>query len=239
MKIAVVGAIGTYTPADLEHKKESLQAVVRPDTQLDMYCADSGTPYVESALDFYMTEVGVARKIIEVAKKGYDAIVGTAFLDNGLDGARELVDVPVVGPAKVTMYMAATLAHKFAVITAGGALPRHIWAFAKLIGLADRVVAVRTLQCTVADFVRDEEGSVKMLIQMGRRLMDEGAQALVIGCGASTGLAKRVSGELGIPVIDPGVTAVKYAEMLVDLGLTQSRRAFPFNPRVMKMASGG
>ncbi len=56
--------------------------------------------------------------------------------------------------------------------------------------------------------------------------------------GASTGLAKRVSRELGIPVLDPGVTAVKYAEMLVDLGLTQSKRAYPYNPRVMRMLSG-
>jgi len=56
--------------------------------------------------------VAVARKVVEVAHMGYDAVVGTAFLDNGLDAARELVEIPVVGPAKTTMYMAATLAHK-------------------------------------------------------------------------------------------------------------------------------
>jgi len=234
MKLAVVAAIGSYSPADLEHKKQSLRAVLRPDTQLDMYAADSGVPYVESSMDFYMSEVAVARKIVEVARQGYDAIVGSAFLDNGLDAARELVDIPVVGPAKTTLYMAATLAHKFAVITAAGDLPRHIWAFAKVIGVVDRIVGIRTLDCSVDAFLRDEESSVAMMVTMGRRLMDEGAEALVLGCGASTGLAKRVSRELSIPVLDPGVTAVKYAEMLVDLGLSQSKRAYPFNPRVMR-----
>ena len=55
--------------------------------------------------------IAVAQKVVEVAHMGYDAVVGTAFLDNGLDAARELVEIPVVGPAKTTMYMAATLAH--------------------------------------------------------------------------------------------------------------------------------
>ena len=239
MKLAVVAAIGSYTPADLEHKKQSLRAILRPDTQLDMYAADSGVPYVESAMDFYLSEVAVARKVVEVARKGYDAIVGSAFMDNGLDAARELLDIPVVGPAKTTLYMAATLAHKFGVITAAGDLPRHIWAFAKVLGVVDRIVGIQALECKVDEFLRDEEKSVAMIASMGRHLMGEGAQALVLGCGASTGLAKRVSRELGIPVLDPGVTAVKYAEMLVDLGLTQSKRAYPYNPRVMQMLAGG
>ncbi|MGE3538836.1 MAG: aspartate/glutamate racemase family protein [Candidatus Tectimicrobiota bacterium] len=239
MKLAVVAAIGSYTPADLEHKKQSLRVVLRPETQLDMYAADSGVPYVESSMDFYLSEVAVARKIVEVARLGYDAIVGSAFLDNGLDAARELLDIPVVGPAKTTMYMAATLAHRFAVITAAGDLPRHIWAFAKVLGVVDRVVAIPTLPCTVADFLRDESRSVSLMVDMGRQLMDDkGAEAIVLGCGASTGLARRVSQALGIPVLDPGLTAVKYAEMLVDLGLTQSKRAYPYNPRVMHMLAG-
>jgi allantoin racemase len=236
MKLAGIVAIGSYTAADLEHKKQSIQPVLRPDTQLDMYAAASGVPYVESSMDLYFSEVAVARKVVEVARLGYDAIVGTAFLDNGLDAARELVQVPVVGPAKTTLYMAATLANKFAVVTAAGDLPKHIWAVAKVLGVADRVVAIPTLKCTVADFLRDEEGAVAMITSMGHQLMEEqGAEAIVLGCGATTGLASRVARELGIPVLDPGLTAFKYAEMLVDLGLSQSKRAYPYNPRVMQM----
>lgn len=236
MKLAGIVAIGSYTAADLEHKKCSIQTILRPDTQLDMYAAASGVPYVESSMDFYFSEVAVARKIVEVARLGYDAIVGTAFLDNGLDAARELVHVPVVGPAKTTLYMASTLANKFAVVTAAGDLPKHIWALAKVLGVVDRIVAIPTLKCTVADFLRDEESAVAMMTTMGRQLMEEqGAEAIVLGCGATTGLASRVARELGIPVLDPGLTAFKYAEMLVDLGLSQSKRAYPYNPRVMQM----
>lgn len=236
MKIAGVVSIGSYTPDDLERKRQSLRTVLRPETQLDMFAADSGVPYIESSLEFYFSQVAVARKVIEVASMGYDAVVGTAFLDNGLDAARELVDIPVVGPAKTTLYMAATLANKFAVIAAAGDLPKHVWAFAKVLGVVDRLGAIPTLQCTVADFLHDEDNAVAMTVNMGRQLMgNEGAEALVLGCGATTGLAARVADELGIPVLDPGLTAVKYAEMLVDLGLSHSKRAYPSNPRVLRL----
>jgi allantoin racemase len=236
MQLVGVVSIGSYTHADLERKKQSLQTVLRPDTHLDMVAADSGVPYIESSLEFYLSEVAVARKVVEVAQMGYDAVVGTAFLDNGLDAARELVDIPVVGPAKTTLYMAATLANKFAVIMAAGDLAKHVWAFAKVLGVADRIVAIPTLTCTVADFLHDEDNAVAMTITMGRQLMAEhGAEALVLGCGATTGLAARITKALGIPVLDPGLTAVKYAEMLVDLGLSHSKRAYPHNPRVMQL----
>ena len=75
-----------------------------------------------------------------------------------------------------------------------------------------------------------------MMVTMGRQLMEEqGAEALVLGCGSTTGLATRVADELDIPVLDPGLTAMKYAEMLVELGLSHSKRAYPTNPRVVQL----
>jgi allantoin racemase len=201
-----------------------------------MFSASSGVPYIESSVEFYLSEAAVARKCVEIAQLGYDAIAGTAFLDNGLDGARELVDIPVVGPARTTLYLAATLANKFAVIMAGGDLPKHVWAFAKVLGVGDRIVGLPTLACSVTDFLRDESQAVAMLVDMGQKMMDErGAEALVLGCGATTGLASRVAKILGIPVLDPGQTAVKFAEMLVDLGLSHSKKAYPTNERVVKL----
>jgi allantoin racemase len=237
MKLAVVAAIGSYNDADIERKRQHLKRVLQPDTEVDVFTAPSGVPYVEASLDLYMTEVAVARTVVEVAARGYHAVVGTAFLDNGLDAARELVDIPVVGPAKTTLYMAATLANRFGVITAAGDLPKHIWACAKVLGVADRLVAVSALACTVADFLHDEESAVALSVSMGKRLVeDRGAEAIVLGCGATTGLAARMARELGVPVLDPGLIAAKYAEMLVALGLSQSKRAYPFNPRVMQLA---
>ncbi len=239
MRLAVVASIGSYSPADIARKTEHVKQVLARDTEVEMFTAPSGVPYVESSLELYLTQVAVARTVVELAQRGYDAIVGTAFLDNGLDAARELVDIPVVGPAKTTLYMAATLANRFAVIAAAGDLPKHVWACAKVLGLQDRLVGVPTVACTVADFLHDEERAVGLTVAVGKRLVqDQGAEALVLGCGATTGLASRMAQELGVPVLDPGLVAAKYAEMLVALGLSHSKRAYPFNPRVMDLLRG-
>jgi allantoin racemase len=128
------------------------------------------------------------------------------------------------------------LSNRFAVISAAGDLPKHVRAMAKLLGVSDRLVATPALKCTVADLLHDEDNAVAMMIALGRQLIDaQGAEALILGCGATTGLASRVSSALELPVLDPGLTAVKYAEMLVALGLSHSKRAYPYNPRVMQL----
>jgi allantoin racemase len=84
--------------------------------------------------------------------------------------------------------------------------------------------------------LHDEDNAVAMMVTLGRQLLEEqGAEALVLGCGATTGLAARVAQQLAVPVLDPGLTAVKYAEMLVDLGLSHSKRTYPTNLRVMQL----
>lgn len=236
MKLAVVTGIGSYTDADAGRRRAQLQAAARDGTDVDVFSADSGVPYVESTYELHRTEVAVAEKVVELADAGFDAVMGSAFLDNGLDAARELVDIPVVGPAKTTLYLAATLANRFAIIMAAGDLGKHAWARAKLAGVVDRVVAIPTLEVTVAEFFRAPERAADRVAEVGRSTIEEdGAQAIVLGCGATTGLAAALTDRLGVPVLDPGLVALKHAEMLVDLGLSQSKLAYPDNPRVGKL----
>ena len=42
MRLACVVAISGYSPTDLASKRESLKAILRPDTQLDMFAARVG-----------------------------------------------------------------------------------------------------------------------------------------------------------------------------------------------------
>lgn len=236
MRLAVVTGIGSYTAQDAARRRSQLQAAARAGTEVEVFSADSGVPYVESTYELHRTEVAVAEKVVEVADAGFDAVMGSAFLDNGLDAARELVDIPVVGPAKTTLYLAATLANRFAIIVAAGDLGKHAWARAKLAGVVDRVVAIPTLDVTVAEFFREPDRAAAELEAVGRASIDEhGAEALVLGCGATTGLAALVTERLGVPVLDPGLVALKHAEMLVDLGLSQSKLAYPTNERVGKL----
>lgn len=239
VRIAVVTGIGSYTDEDRERRRQALEGSVAAGTELELFAADSGVPYVESSIEIHLSGLAVARQIVELAAEGFDAAVGTAFLDNGLDAARELVDMPVVGPAKTTLYLAATLANQFGIIMAGGDLAKHAWAQAKLCGVVDRVAGIRTLDVTVDRFFREPAAATSATIATGRELVEEhGAQALVLGCGATSGLTSEISEALGVPVLDPVLVALKHAETLVTLGLSQSKLAYPANPRVERLLFG-
>jgi allantoin racemase len=55
-------------------------------------------------------------------------------------------------------------------------------------------------------------------------LLDDRAEAIVLGCAGMTDLAQRLSQAHGIPVIDGVAAAVKLAEGLAALGLRTSKR---------------
>ena len=72
-------------------------------------------------------------------------------------------------------------------------------------------------------------------------LVEDGAEAIVLGCSGMADLAKDISQEIGAPVIDGVGAAVKFVEVLVSLGLETSKvgsLAFPIpKPYLGKLSS--
>ncbi|MCF5273461.1 aspartate/glutamate racemase family protein, partial [Pseudomonas syringae] len=65
---------------------------------------------------------------------------------------------------------------------------------------------------------------IECMAEQARRARDEeGAGAIVLGCGGMADLGRQLSEAIGLPVIDGVAAAVKLAESLVDLGLTTSK----------------
>jgi allantoin racemase len=83
--------------------------------------------------------------------------------------------------------------------------------------------------------VKPEDGKdaiQKRLKSAGKSAVEkDGADIVVIGC-AQLGfeIEKELREELGVPVILPGLVTVKVAEALIDLGLKQSKKAYPTPP---------
>jgi len=44
------------------------------------------------------------------------------------------------------------------------------------------------------------------------------------------GMEKRITNELGVPVVVPGIAALKVCEDLIEMGLAQSKRFFALPP---------
>jgi allantoin racemase len=156
--------------------------------------------------------------------------------DPGLYAARELVNIPVVGPAQASFHLAAMLGHRFSVLTT---LERDISVVEDLIaryGLSNHLASVRALNIEVLDLDEDIEATLQVLIDVGEQAVrQDDAHVIVPGCTGLIGLAPRVQAGLAgrgceVPVLDPPSVALKLAESLVDLGYAHSKRTYPQPP---------
>ena len=80
--------------------------------------------------------------------------------------------------------------------------------------------------------VADPEAMKQATIREGRKAIDEdGADVLVVGCGLMAAIVDALQDELGVPVIHPYAASIKYAEMLVAMGLSHSKKAYMTPPK--------
>jgi Asp/Glu/hydantoin racemase len=89
----------------------------------------------------------------------------------------------------------------------------------------------RPLTLPMGEFYTPDELEEELL-KIARKQVEEGAQALVIACTLISlflkpGALDRLKEELGVMVIDPQPIALKTAEMLACLHLSQSEREYP------------
>ena len=212
-------------------------AAARPDAQISVVTLESGTPSIESRYERALAAPGVVARAIEAENQGIHAVVADCMEDPGVDEAREMVSIPVVGPAETAMHVAAMLGQQFSIVTVLDSLIPILQAQAAKIGLRSQLVSVRAVGIPVMELDNHARLLDAVLDQSIRAVEDDQAHVIVLGCTGMAGLAKDVEGGLrkrginGVPVIDPGILALKIAEALADMGLCHSKRTYPFPPQ--------
>ena len=195
-----------------------LEEVKRADTKVEVRTLDRGPAHLE----YYYYEALVLPDTLHAVKRaeqeGFDAVVLGCFYDIGLDEARELTEsTPVVAPAEATTHVASMLGDRFSIL-----LGRRKWIVQvrdrlDKYGLDNRLSSFETVGCGVLDFQADPEGTHEKLLAAGRRAVDGGAEALVLGCASEYGFYEELQNELGVPVLDPVVVPFKLAELQAEL----------------------
>ncbi|MDF9844508.1 MULTISPECIES: aspartate/glutamate racemase family protein [unclassified Paenibacillus] len=222
MKIKVINPNTTWEMTrGIEHAAKS---AARPGTEILAVSPEMGPVSIESYYDEYLAIPGVLQEIQKGEAEGIDAYVIACYGDPGLQAARELTKAPVIGIAEASLYMASMLAARFSIVTV---LPRIKTMLEELVtgyGMDHRVVQIRTTPLGVLDFERDPVRGMEILAEEGRRAVEEDyAEAILLGCAGMAEFADRLEQELGVPVFDGVVAAVKFAESIVDLGKKTSK----------------
>lgn len=193
-----------------------------------------GMESVEGLYYMAVTVPYVVEEILKAEKEGYDAVTVGCFGSPGVPEARELVNIPVVGAGEAAFYLALILGRRLGIITVGGtyrspshsALMYNIREMVRVYGLSERVVSIRTTGLPVedsADLSLVEEG----LSRQADKIIQDGAEVIILGCTGMTGFGEELQRKLDVPVVDPSVAALKFAEMLITTNLTHSRLTTP------------
>lgn len=213
------------------------RAHARPGTEIDALGAPWGTPSIESHAEEALA-AAAAIELVGAHAGAYDGIAIACFGDPGLDAARELAPVPVVGIAEAAMLLALPLGHRFSIVAALDRARPLMLDVVRRHGLEARCASVRTTGLSVLEIDRDPAAAEAAIVAAGRRAVDEdGAEAICLGCAGMGPLDERVGARLGVPVIDGVAAAVKLLEALHDYGGPTSRAA-AYRPPAPKPLTG-
>ncbi len=207
------------------------KAVANSTTEITAVNPDKGPVSIEGYYDGAYAVPGMLELVRKGEAEGYNGFVIACFDDTGLDAARVVARSPVIGICEAAMYTAAMLGTSFSVVTT---LPRSISIIEHLAvkyGMERFCRNVRSAEIPVLALeMLDSEATHKVRDEVKRAIADDRAECILLGCAGMADLAKWLSSETGVPVIDGVAAAVKLVEALVGLGVSTSKvgaYAFP------------
>ena len=208
-----------------DHIRRALEDVKGETTQLTVLNPVHGPVSIESAYDEAFAIPATLELVKTAERDGYHAVLLACFSDPGLDAARELVSIPVVGIEESALHVAAMLGHRFTVLTSRRErVPSKMEHVARL-GLERHLASVRPLELSVLEMDADPVRAQGRIMEVAAQAVQEdGAEVIVLGCAGLAGYAARIQVSLGVVVIDPTPVALKMAELLVRLRLNHSKR---------------
>jgi allantoin racemase len=157
--------------------------------------------------------------IVEAESRGFDAAVIGCFYDFGLEEGREMTErLVVTAPCESSILLAASLGHTFSIIVGRRKWIPQMRSNVARYGLESRLASFRTIDLWVPQYHEDEAETARRFREQARKAVHEdGAEVIILGCTASAGFYRELQDELGVPVIDSAIAAIKRAEHLVDL----------------------
>ncbi|MEM0090676.1 MAG: aspartate/glutamate racemase family protein [Nitrososphaerota archaeon] len=226
MKIKVIVPVSTDFWNDLV--RDAYEKHKDPGTEIDIINIKRGPESIEQIYDDSWAALPALLEVEKAEKEGCAAAIIYCFGDPALLAAKEAVSIPVVGLCEPSIHVASMLGRKFSIIGVGGKVGYGLMIDnVTRYGLLHKLASVRLTDIKVLDIRKEFNKLVKILTEEGKKAIEvDGADVLVLGCGGLLNIADILQEKLGAPVIDPGLVALKVAELLAKLKLRQSKIAY-------------
>lgn len=209
-----------------ENTRLDILPVLESDTKLEVVSLAAGPLAIESGYEAALVAPKVVEEVKRAENEGVSGVVVSCFYDPGVVAAREVVTMPVIGIMEAGLTVAAATALRYGILTTTSADYSSMWRVAslmypgRLVSYQDMDVPVLMLTDTEKVIQKAREIAKKMVVQ-------DRADAIVLGCGGIIGLEKELQHDVGVPVIAPLKAAVKMIELFSALGISHSKRSYP------------
>lgn len=224
LKIKVI--IPVSTDKWNENVESGYRRLKRPETSIEIIHLKQGPEAIQSEYDEANVTPLILQEVIQAAQGHVDATIIYCFSDPALFAAREISTLPVLGIGESSQLIALGLADRIGILaTVDETVPKIRRKLAAR-GFSSRFPSIHALNIPVLEYDRPERVLQRALDVATPMVKEEGAEALILGCGSLFDIKTRLQETFSVPVIAPGEAALKHAEMLLDLGLTQSKKSY-------------
>jgi allantoin racemase len=218
-RIAFINPFGTAAFDQII--EETLVPYAGAGTQVDVIHLDGVPENIDYYYPKHLMELAIFRVVRRLEQEGYDAVVVGCCYDPGVKVARELVDIPVVGPLEAAMNHASYFGHSYTVVTDHQKARPWLEDMVRLAGQGN-CRGVRTIDWYVTDMIEDTTAVADDAAAACLRAMKEDqAEVVILGCTIIGGCLEReimTTGRHGdLPILNPNLLALKAAETLADL----------------------
>ena len=213
------------------------QQFIRPGFEVEFVpvknsCTNGDSYYDSTLLEMFVFEAG-----LRAEEEGYDAVCIDTVSDSGMYGLRSRLKIPVIGPGQAAFHIAGILGHKFSIITMWDKWFHMYKKALSEYGLWNKLASMRSIN-TVPDpenLLADKKKEIfsKLEAESSKAIEEDGADVIVLGSTTMHQAHGYLAERLPVPVINPGLIAYKLCEVVLELGLSHSKHAFP-SPQVIK-----
>jgi Asp/Glu/hydantoin racemase len=171
------------------------------------------------------------RKIFWAAQNGYDAVISSNTFEPGADGGRLAVDIPVIGLMRAAMHAATTLADRVGITVPLKPHVPYTWRLLRTHGLDRFVSDIRPIGIYGADIAQRRAEIFGVTVRTIRALVEETRAEIIVPLGGAlipyVVDPKDLATASGVQVLNTKAIGIRFAEMCVACGMTQSAITYP------------
>lgn len=209
------------TSAYNELIRETLVPYARPGTEIVVTNTENCPENIDYYYNKHIVELAVMEDVMRAEAAGFDAVIVGCCYDPGVRVARELADIPVIGPLEASMQMAAYYGHDYVLVTDHHKAVPYMRDLVRLYG-GTHCRDVSCINWWVTDMIRDTAGVARDAQAAVRKVLEaSGAEAAILACTIISAATEKWLLDTGAPrdlsIVNPNTMALKMAESLADL----------------------